>query len=64
MLFLRADTQWIYSGLGQRIGLNYLGVESIARILNIELTEDLFGRLQIAERARLREESKHGGRAE
>lgn len=52
--FLRLQTQWLISPMGERIGLNYASVESAARILGIPLTPDLFEQVQTMEDATLK----------
>ena len=49
VLFMRCQTQWTVGGMGQRVGLNYLGVECVARLSAIELTPDRFDQLQLLE---------------
>lgn len=49
VLFMRSQTQWIIGGMGQRTGLNYSGVESVARLSRVELTPELFDQVQLLE---------------
>nr|WP_301539364.1 DUF1799 domain-containing protein [Methylomonas sp. ZR1] len=51
MVFLSLDTQWQIGAMGEVIGLNYAGVESVFRIKRIKNREALFDDLQIMERA-------------
>ena len=46
---MRSQTQWIIGGMGQRTGLNYAGVESVARFSRVELTPELFDQVQLLE---------------
>ena len=50
-LYLRCQTQWVYSGMGQRTRLDYAGVDVVAR--RIEADNETFEDLQIIERALL-----------
>lgn len=55
-LFAASGTQWRLAGMsGVPTGLDYAGVEAAARMAGIEMTEDLFGRLRVMERAALAE---------
>lgn len=47
--FLKLQTQWTISPMGDRVGLNYASVESVARILCITLDEPLFEQVQTME---------------
>lgn len=49
VLFMRCQTQWTVGGMGQRVGLNYPGVECVARLSAVELTPDRFDQLQLLE---------------
>lgn len=44
--------------MGQRVGLNYPGVETAARLLGYDMTPELFDQLQTMELAALREMTK------
>ena len=59
-LFLRVQSQWYFSGLGQRTGLNYSGVETAARLLGYNLTPDLFDQVQNLELAAIKELNSSG----
>lgn len=61
-LFTRSGTQWNYSAMGIRTGLNYSGVEVVAlRIMSAADWDDAFLRLQILEAAFLKiDGEKHG----
>lgn len=52
-LYLAAQTQWRYSGMGQPTGLDYAGVEALARLRGEPLDPETFALLQVAERAAL-----------
>ncbi|MGE0289689.1 MAG: DUF1799 domain-containing protein [Bradyrhizobium sp.] len=49
-LYLRCQTQWQYSGMGQRTGLNYAGVEAVARLTGAPESVEAFAGLQVIER--------------
>lgn len=54
--FLRVQTQWCHAGqLGQPTGLDYHGVEIVARCLGQKLHRQLFEDLQVMEAAYLDE---------
>lgn len=53
--FMRLQTQWVISPMGERVGLNYAGVEPCARMSDIKMTPDLFEKVQIMELAALKE---------
>ena len=57
LLFSRVQTQW-NAGMGGITGLNYLGVEAVARNLRVSLDADMFSRIQIMERGVLSEVSR------
>jgi len=44
-------TQWRFSGMGARTGYDYAGVEAAARMKRIEITPELFEKLQVIEAA-------------
>jgi hypothetical protein len=48
--FLAIQTQWRV-GFSGATGLDYVGVEAAARLRGVDLTSDLFGRIQVLERA-------------
>jgi hypothetical protein len=50
-LYLAVQSQWRYSGMGQATGLDYAGVEAAMRLMGIPSDPELFGLLQVAERA-------------
>jgi hypothetical protein len=52
--FLKLQTQWTVSPMGDRVGLNYASVESVARISGIKLDSDLFEQVQVMEEEVLR----------
>lgn len=52
--FMRLQTQWVISPMGERVGLNYAGIESAARIMGNPLTSELFDKVQIMEAATLK----------
>lgn len=37
VLFLALGTQWLWAGLGERVGLNYAMIEPTARMLDLDL---------------------------
>lgn len=49
-VFCGCQTQWRHAGMGQRTGLDYTGVESVMRMMNIDDTHDTLARIQIMER--------------
>jgi hypothetical protein len=57
-LFLRSQTQWNVGGMGTRTGLNYAGVEVVARLSGCELSPDVFDKLQLLEVSTLNELGK------
>lgn len=57
--FIRCQTQWLV-GMGGRTGLNYPGVESLARILRVKLTPEFFGDLQLMESTVIKELNQSG----
>lgn len=58
--FMRLQTQWTVSGMGQKTGLNYDGVKAAAAMLRIHMTSDLFEKIQTMELAALKEMNKNG----
>lgn len=58
VLFMRSQTQWIISGMGQRTGLYYAGVEAVARISGVSLTAELFDQVQLLELTTINELNK------
>lgn len=58
VLFMRCQTQWTIGGTGQRTGLNYSGVEVVARFSRVEFTPDLFDQVQLLELTVINELSK------
>lgn len=52
--FMRLQTQWTISPMGERIGLHYPSVETAARVLGVSLTPDLFDKVQIMEMTALK----------
>ena len=68
-LFSACSTQWRQSGMGQPLGLDYLGVEAVARIYEIALDGETFARFQHLEREYLKalkdaHERDHSNRAQ
>lgn len=60
-LFLLCDTQWRYAPSGLVLGLDYPAVELVARMFGVELSADLFGRLQVLERELIKVRSGNDG---
>lgn len=58
VLFMRSQTQWVVSAMGQRTGLNYAGIETVARLYRMDLTPDLFDQVQLLELTVINELSK------
>ena len=58
--FVRVQTQWTVSGMGQRIGFNYPGLMAAAELLGVDFTPELFDQIQTMELAALKEMSKDG----
>lgn len=52
-LYLSSQTQWVYSGMGQRTGLNYAGVEADARMMRLDVRPEDYLGLKIIEREML-----------
>ena len=52
-LFLLCNTQWRIGNTGPH-GLDYAGVETVARLRGIDLTAELFGKIQYLESEYLR----------
>jgi len=52
--FMRLQTQWMISPMGERIGLHYPSVETASRVLGVPLTPDLFDKVQIMEMTALK----------
>ena len=48
-LFMRVQTQWNISPMGQRMGLNYPGVAAAAAMSCMDINETIFDGLQIME---------------
>lgn len=64
--FLTVQTQWIFAGMGaQRVGLNYPGVESGARMAGVRrsLWPGLLADLQVMENAVLEADTKRAAKA-
>ena len=62
-MFMRLQTQWHYSGMGQMTGLNYASVEALLRIYRKKKPRELLDDLQVMELAALRvvrEQEKKG----
>lgn len=58
--FMRLQTQWVVSPMGERVGLNYGSIEPCARMLATEMTPELFEKVQIMEVTALKE--MHNGK--
>ena len=56
-LFFRVQTQWFANpATGARIGLNYAGVEVVARAMGLDLSvDDLFLQIQLMELATIKD---------
>lgn len=48
-LFLRLSTQWVFAGMGDRIGLNYQSVDFLLRMYPAKKKRQVFEDLQIME---------------
>ena len=58
--FLRLQTQWRISPMGQRVGLDYQGVLAAASLMSVDLTGEMFQDLQILEMATINEMVNNG----
>lgn len=52
-LFCRAGTQWRVTAMGNAAGLDYVGLEAVARLSGFQLTPEVFADIQAMERAAL-----------
>ncbi len=57
-LFARIQTQWNRGFMGEYLSLNYPAVESVARMVGIEMSSDLLRSIQIMERAVIQEKAR------
>lgn len=48
-MFLRLSTQWVFAGMGDRIGLNYQSVDFLLRLYPTKKQRRVFEDLQIME---------------
>lgn len=61
-LFVRLQTQWKISPMGQRVGLEYHSVSVVSRYMGIKATRDLFADLQLMEICTINEMTRDGRR--
>jgi hypothetical protein len=56
VLFLAMDSQWRFAGLGERTGLDYSALETVARLAKVALepSEELLADLKVMEHAALK----------
>lgn len=56
VLFLAMDSQWRFAGFGERTGLDYGALETVARLAKIDLepTDELLADLRVMEYAALK----------
>jgi len=60
--FLRMQTQWRISPMGQRTGLEYTSLKPVAKFMGLKITSELFSDLQFLEVTLINEYLKHGNR--
>ncbi len=58
-LFVRLQTQWIISPMGQRTGLIYQAIPVVARLMGVKMTRELFSDLQLMEITTINETAKN-----
>ena len=64
-LFIACSTQWERAGMsGQVTGLRYERLEAVARIVDVELTQQLFDEIRLMEGAVLDEVARRAKRDE
>ncbi len=63
VLFSRLQTQWQRNGTGSLTGLNYMAIEPVARMLEVEMTPQVFTHLQVMESHVLKEMSERDRRS-
>lgn len=61
-LFARVQTQWNHSSMGGLLSLNYQGVETVARALDLTLDANLLRDLQVMETTVVQESIRRGKR--
>lgn len=61
-LFVRLQTQWKISPMGQRVGLEYTSIRIVARFLGIKPTPELFADIQLMEICTINECARNGNR--
>lgn len=56
LLFLAMDSQWRFAGFGERTGLDYTALDTVARLAKIEMepTDELLADLRVMEHAALK----------
>lgn len=54
-LFLKSKTQWKHAPMGGFVGLDYPGVESVAKLSGVSLSPEMFFDLQLVEQSALGE---------
>lgn len=52
-LLLKLTTQWVYAGMGERVGLNYQSVDFLIRLYPTKKRRQVFADLQIMEMSAL-----------
>ena len=62
MFFMRLQTQWMVSAMGQRVGLVYSSVTTVAEVFGQKITPEFFHDLQILEIAYINETNRHGNK--
>ncbi len=50
-LFYALSSQWTHTGFGHRVGINYASIEPTARMMEVEMTAEVFRGLQVMEDA-------------
>lgn len=56
VLFLAMGTQWRWAGMGERVGIDYGALETVARLAKVEIepSDVLLADLRVMEQAALR----------
>lgn len=56
LLFIAMDSQWRFAGFGERTGLDYGALDTVARLAKVEMepTDELLADLRVMEHAALK----------
>lgn len=52
-VFMACQTQWNYAGMGSPIGINYMALESVMRMMNIQDHTQCFDQVRFIEQGAL-----------